>query len=87
MSENKLTPRLLKAELYFFTFFNLENLLNAFSNSILNFSKSVSLIFDNFWHNLISVSYTHLIIEDKKRIERLSRFENKKIKKINENEL
>ena len=28
--------------------FNLENLLNAFSNSILNFSKSVSLIFDNF---------------------------------------
>ena len=48
MSENKLTPRLLKAELYFFTFFNLENLLNAFSNSILNFSKSVSLIFDNF---------------------------------------
>lgn len=31
--------------------------------------------------------YTDEIIEDKKRIERLSRFENKKIKKINENEL
>ena len=31
--------------------------------------------------------YTDEIIEDKKRIQRLSRFENKKIKKINENEL